>query len=93
LFLWGAVRERRAARFIAVIALGTPDGDVQFATGVCEGRIATEELHGESGFGYDPVFEDLITGRSYASLSAEEKNERSHRGRALKSFLADLQRL
>lgn len=88
----GVASHLRQARFVCTLAFLTPDDEIRYYEGVAEGRILLEP-EGIGGFGYDPVFEDLITGRSYASLTAEEKNERSHRGRALKSFLADLQRL
>lgn len=89
----GVASHLRQARFVCTLAfLTSPDEEIRYYEGVAEGRILLEP-EGTGGFGYDPVFEDLITGRSYASLTAEEKNERSHRGRALKSFLADLQRL
>lgn len=89
----GVASHMRQARFICTLAFLTkPSAEVRFYEGVAEGRILLEP-EGIGGFGYDPVFEDPITGRSYASLPPEEKNERSHRGRALKQFLADLQRL
>ena len=53
------------------------------AAGECHGRIA-REIRGEGGFGYDPVFELPDLGKCFAEISADEKNARSHRGRALK---------
>jgi len=70
----------RSARFVTVVALAFPDGEYVTAEGVVAGRIA-EQRRGETGFGYDPVFE--IDGRTYAEMSAEEKNRFSHRARAL----------
>lgn len=55
---------------------------VKFFTGVVRGRIV--EPRGEGGFGYDPIFEH--DGRTFAELSAAEKNVISHRGRALEAF-------
>lgn len=69
----------RSARFVTVVALAFPDGEYVTAEGVVAGRIA-EQRRGETGFGYDPVFE--IDGRTYAEMSAEEKNRFSHRARA-----------
>jgi XTP/dITP diphosphohydrolase len=89
----GVAPHLRRARFVCTLAFLTSQHDeIRYYEGAAEGRILLEP-QGSGGFGYDPIFEDLITGRSYASLTAEEKNERSHRGRALKLFLADLQRL
>jgi XTP/dITP diphosphohydrolase len=55
------------------------------ATGQCEGVILTEP-RGENGFGYDPVFLDPGSGRTFAELSAEEKNALSHRRKALEEL-------
>ena len=51
----GVPEEERGARFVCVIACAYPDGTVDTATGVIEGRIA-QEPKGENGFGYDPIF-------------------------------------
>lgn len=51
--------------------------------GTCEGYIGTEP-RGENGFGYDPVF--MYGDRSFAEISAEEKNSVSHRADALRKF-------
>ena len=80
--LAGVPAERRGGCFRAVVALSFPYGpNVRFGEGAVEGRIATDE-RGESGFGYDPVFE-LPDGRRMAELTSDEKNAISHRGRAL----------
>ena len=64
------------------MALTHPYGpNVRFGEGTVEGRIAQDE-RGDLGFGYDPVFE-LPDGRRMAELSRKEKNEFSHRARAL----------
>jgi XTP/dITP diphosphohydrolase len=66
-----------------------PDSDdAVIAEGSWRGSIAQQRI-GEGGFGYDPVFIDNELGVSAAQLSAEEKNQRSHRGKAL----AELARL
>ena len=76
---------RRTARFRTVLAYADAAG-VQFFDGVCEGLITTEE-EGAGGFGYDPVFRPAAgDGRTFAQMSAEEKNRISHRGRALDAF-------
>lgn len=89
----GAVEpEQRTARFRCVIVLRDPDGVEVVAEGSVEGTIAPEPA-GHGGFGYDPVF--LPTegfGRTFAEMTAEEKHEISHRGRALRSLADQLRR-
>jgi XTP/dITP diphosphohydrolase len=72
--------ESRAARFRTAVALVTPDGEKLVVEGVLDGVITTER-RGDGGFGYDPIFE--VDGRTLAEIPAEEKNEISHRARAL----------
>lgn len=85
----GVPADERTARFRTVICLAGPAGAVEFATGVCEGRIV-DAPRGEAGFGYDPVFvPDDGDGRTFAEMSAAEKHTISHRGRALRAA-ADL---
>ncbi len=82
--------ERRTARFVCVLVLRHPDGTEVVAEGSVEGTIAMEP-RGHRGFGYDPVF--LPTegfGRSFAEMSEAEKNEISHRSRALKVLIEKL---
>ncbi|MFC2012216.1 XTP/dITP diphosphatase [Chloroflexota bacterium] len=74
-------REKRSARFRCVIAIATPDGEVEFCSGECRGFIAFEPK-GENGFGYDPVFYLPKLGKTMAELTPEEKNRLSHRGKA-----------
>ena len=75
----------RRARFRTVIAL-VMDGREHLFEGVVTGRIATEG-HGAGGFGYDPVFVPDGYDRSFAELSADEKNAISHRGRAVRQLV------
>ena len=75
----------RRARFRTVIAL-VMDGREHLFEGVVTGRIATEG-HGAGGFGYDPVFVPDGYDRSFAELSADEKNAISHRGRAVRRLV------
>lgn len=79
----------RRARFVCVLALMLGEGDVRFYEGTFEGEILMTE-RGAGGFGYDPVFLDPESGLSFGELSADEKNAKSHRGRALRALLADL---
>jgi XTP/dITP diphosphohydrolase len=77
----------RAARFICVTALASPDGEVVATTqGTCEGSISLEP-RGESGFGYDPCFEPEGETRTNAELTAREKGAISHRGRAIRALV------
>ena len=88
--LEGVPPARRTARFRAVVVLALP-GDRTFTReGVLEGRIATAP-RGDSGFGYDPVFE-LADGRTAAQLG-EEKQRISHRAMAIRAMIDVLQSL
>ena len=75
----------RSARFVCVITMVSDEGSFS-VRGECEGEIARESA-GENGFGYDPIFLVEGTDRTMAELSEEEKNEISHRGRALKEVI------
>lgn len=79
--------EDRAARFRTAIALVVPGSEILIVDGVIEGTITTER-RGDRGFGYDPVF--AVEGRTYGEMSDGEKNEISHRARALKALAAAL---
>lgn len=78
-------KENRNARFVTNIAL-IIDGEVAVFEGECRGTVATEQ-HGEAGFGYDPVFRPQGNERTFAQMTAEEKNAISHRGRATAKLL------
>ena len=80
-----AVDDERSARFVCAIAAALPDGEVLTTRGTIEGRIGYEII-GDGGFGYDPIFYLPERGLTTAQLSAEEKNEISHRGRALRAM-------
>ena len=79
----------RYAEFVCVIACVTPDGEEFFVRGAAAGEIL-REYHGEGGFGYDPLFFDPIKNKTFAEMSAEEKNTVSHRGHAVTLFAAEL---
>lgn len=89
--LEGVKDEDRGARFVCVIAAALPDGEILTARGVVEGRIAYEPK-GENGFGFDPIFYLPEYGCTTAELSEEEKNEISHRGRALRNMRQQLEK-
>ena len=61
------------------------EADIRLSRGVCEGTIL-KARRGAGGFGYDPVFEPTGFSRTMAELSLEEKNEISHRGKALRAM-------
>ena len=82
--------EERSARFVCVIACVMPDGETFTTRGTIEGRIGYEEK-GENGFGYDPIFYLPERGCTTAELPPEQKNEISHRGRALKAMYKKLE--
>ena len=82
--------QARTAKFVSVITCAFPNGDVLTARGECPGTIAFAPM-GEGGFGYDPVFFLPKLKKTFAQLSAEEKNAISHRGKALEAFQAKLE--
>jgi XTP/dITP diphosphohydrolase len=89
--LAGRPPERRAARYVCVLALALPDEEgprgglpIRVVRGTCRGRIATE-ARGSGGFGYDPIFEPQSEppgGRTLGLWTPEEKNRISHRAAA-----------
>ncbi|MCX6010979.1 MAG: XTP/dITP diphosphatase [Chloroflexi bacterium] len=79
--LEGVPQEKRTARFRCVIAIATPEGEVELCSGECEGIIAFEP-RGNRGFGYDPIFYLPELRKTMAELPPELKNKVSHRGRA-----------
>lgn len=83
--LSGLEGEKRSARFVCVIAAAFPDGTEETCRGTIEGRIGYESA-GENGFGYDPIFYVPEYECTTAQLSAEQKNEISHRGKALRAM-------
>lgn len=75
--------EQRTAKFVTDIAFIDENGELLICEGECCGTIGYEE-RGTNGFGYDPVF--MYGERSFAELSAEEKNQVSHRADALRKL-------
>ena len=86
--LQGVLFEERTARFRCVIAL-IEDGQLTTFEGFCEGHISLEPM-GELGFGYDPVFVPEGMERTMATMTLEEKNAISHRGKAVEQLVAHL---
>ena len=73
--------EKRTARFVSSVCCIFPDGRELCVEGTCEGKIGFAPS-GDGGFGFDPVF--YVGDRSFAQLSAEEKDAVSHRGNSLR---------
>lgn len=84
----GVPADGRTARFRTVALLRFPDGRELVAEGAVEGTIA-EQAVGDEGFGYDPLFVPADgDGRTFAQLTAAEKNATSHRARAFQALKA-----
>jgi XTP/dITP diphosphohydrolase len=84
----GQTGEARNATFKTVVAYcASRTATPLLFVGVVKGRLA-ETTRGTNGFGYDPLFE--IRGKTFAEMSREEKNKRSHRSRAFMKFLAHI---
>ncbi len=77
-----ADKDDRYAEFVCSLCCIFPDGSKLAVEGKCPGRITTAP-DGEGGFGYDPYFFYEELGKTFAALTAEEKNRVSHRGRAI----------
>ncbi|UCG62418.1 MAG: XTP/dITP diphosphatase [Candidatus Zixiibacteriota bacterium] len=85
--LEGVPHEKRTARFRCVMAICWGSDDIEVVEGTAEGYI-TEDLVGNSGFGYDPVFFYPPAGIRFSEMTLEEKNLVSHRGKALEEVRA-----
>jgi XTP/dITP diphosphohydrolase len=83
--LKGVPFEKRTARFHCALAVATPGRRTTVVEGTCEGYII-EVPKGENGFGYDPIFYVPEKGKTMAELSKEEKNQISHRAKALEKL-------
>ncbi len=81
--------DQRQAKFVCVITLVTPQGQTIQARGEVHGTLLRAPA-GENGFGYDPIFYYPPLGKSLAQVTAEEKNQVSHRANALKVFYEKL---
>nr|WP_302111885.1 XTP/dITP diphosphatase [uncultured Acetatifactor sp.] len=90
--LEGVPEEERTARFVCAIAAVLPDGREITVRAAIEGRIGYEEK-GSNGFGYDPIFYVPEFGKTTAELTEEEKNQVSHRGKALRLMKEELKKL
>ena len=88
--LEGIPYEGRGGAFVCCIACVFPDGRELTVEREARGKILTE-YHGNGGFGYDPLFFYEPLNKTFAELSAEEKNTVSHRGQAIRAFAKELQ--
>jgi XTP/dITP diphosphohydrolase len=84
--------DKRGARFVSVVTLCFPDGRTIVARGECPGHIIREP-RGNGGFGYDPLFVPDGFEKTYAEISAEEKNSISHRAKALRLLKEKLEKM
>jgi XTP/dITP diphosphohydrolase len=89
--LAGVPKERRRARFVCAVAAAQPTGILWTLEATCAGYIA-QEMRGNEGFGYDPIFFYPPLRRTFAELTPAEKNAVSHRGRAFRRARARLAR-
>ncbi len=80
-----ADKEDKSAAFVCTIACVLPDGRSFVAEGRAPGQMI-EDARGEGGFGYDPIFYYPPLKKTFAEMTAEEKNAVSHRGRAVAEF-------
>lgn len=84
--LEGVPDEKRTARFVCAVSAVFFGGEALVTRQTMEGRIGYE-IEGKNGFGYDPIFIPDGYDVTSATISPEEKNEISHRGKALRSML------
>jgi len=87
-----ATDDRRHARFHCVVALAHNGNLLGTFEGIVEGRIA-DEVRGDSGFGYDPIFIPEGTEQTFGELPTEVKNAISHRAKAIRALADRLRQL
>lgn len=85
----GVPEEKRTAYYVCAICCVFPNGEEITVRGECHGYIGFER-DGNGGFGYDPLF--IINGRSFGRYTAQEKDEISHRGKALRLLAKELEK-
>ena len=85
--------EQRTASFHSALCMVQPNNEIFLEVeGVCEGLI-TNSPRGSNGFGYDPIFEVLKIGLTFAEMEIEQKQALSHRGRAFELLENELRRI
>ncbi len=87
--LRGTAADERSAHFVCAIALAKRGRALAIVTDRADGQIL-EAPRGSGGFGYDPVFYFPAAKKTFAELTAEEKNRHSHRGKAFRKLLVAL---
>lgn len=87
--LEGVKQEDRTAHYVCAICCIFPDGRKIVVRGECEGLIGFER-DGNAGFGYDPLF--IVNGKSFGRYTGEDKDKISHRGKALRALVAELEK-
>lgn len=87
--LKGVKQEDRMAHYVCAICCIFPDGRKIVVRGECEGLIGFER-DGNAGFGYDPLF--IVDGKSFGRYTGEDKDKISHRGKALRALVAELEK-
>jgi XTP/dITP diphosphohydrolase len=85
-------RSDRRAAFECIISVAVPSGPALTYEGTCEGLIA-QRAAGSGGFGYDSIFFYPQLGKTFAEMTAEEKNSVSHRGKALKELRSEFEKV
>lgn len=80
----GVSPEKRSARFRCVVAIAWSPEDIQTVEGIADGFI-TEDILGDKGFGYDPVFYFPPLSKRFSEMTVDEKNRVSHRGKAVRA--------
>ncbi|WP_310992149.1 non-canonical purine NTP diphosphatase [Aequorivita marina] len=78
-------KKDRSARFKTAIALSMNHAEVMFL-GICEGEI-TEKPRGDSGFGYDPIFQPKGFDKTFAEMTLQQKSKIGHRGKAMRQLI------
>jgi XTP/dITP diphosphohydrolase len=84
--------EDRDASFMCIIAIAVPAGPALIYEGKCDGHITREPM-GENGFGYDPLFYFPPLKKTFAQMGSEEKNQVSHRGKAMAELRSEFDKV
>ena len=84
-------KTNRKAQFHTVVAFASPDGLIDTTQGKVDGTITESEI-GTGGFGYDAIFRANKTGKTFGEMNEKEKNEISHRGRAFRNMIPNLEK-
>ena len=79
----------RTAKFVSVVSLAKPDGNVYSYRGEADGEIM-HERHGTNGFGYDPIFFSHELNKCFGEASPEEKKSVSHRAKAFEKLMKNI---